>query len=171
MRYLLPLLLLILTACGSSGRTAGGPYSFAVPDDVKVEVNKARAFYSFTWGEKPNEVLLVFYPHPWRLSQRSMKPMAEVMTIELEEDVKRRPGVRIVSQSQRDIEAGPFSGPELRFQLLNVDGRQALQYVLLLWDGHVVWNGHMTCPTEDDMARAHEILQTAALREEKPDGE
>lgn len=169
MKYLT---LITLILCGTTNAFAneaiGKTYRFTTPENVRFESNDEHEFYSFHWGEASKNALLMLYPNPVAMSVRTLKPMADMMEITFEDQMKSQGQAVEIKTERRELKLGVFEGVELEFTISHNTGITIKQWILILHDGTHIWNGQLTAHSAEDIEIAHKIIEQAARIESVP---
>jgi hypothetical protein len=159
---LLTLAVIGVTASCFAREVTGKSYTFDIPDNVKFEFkDSSMEFYTFNLGEPPDIGLFMLYASPMPMSEAMMKPMTDMMLVSFKEQMKKKPGMELVSSNQKPLDAGRFSGVEIEFILKADPGIEMKQYMFLLRDGDQGWNGQLTASSTNDLSVVKAILKSA----------
>jgi hypothetical protein len=159
----------ILISSVSAKEVTGKTYRFTLPDEVRFESNEQHEFYSFHWGGPTNSALLMLHPNPAPISLRALKPMAEMMQVTFEDQMKAQGQASEIETKRSDLTLGDFQGVELEFTIKHDSGITIKQWIWILHDGTHAWNGQLTAHSAEDIGIAHKIIEHATRIENTPE--
>lgn len=162
-QILTAVLIMFVSTALFAGETevSGITYSFTIPENVIFESHDEMDIYTFRWGNAPHFAFFMLNVNPAQVSERALKPRAEMMEITFEDQMKKQGIVSDIQKKLTDIELGPFEGIELEFIITQPAGIAVRQYMFILHDGDQSWNGQLTASSENDIIRAHAIMEKA----------
>ena len=102
------------------------------------------------------------------MSSRALKPMAEMMQVTFEDQMKAQGQASEIETKRSDLTLGDFQGVELEFTIKHSAGTTIKQWIWILHDGTHAWNGQLTAHSAGDMTIAHKIIEQATRIESTP---